>query len=400
MRIILRFFGFLFSIGAIAFLIAAAGAGYFYWKYSQDLPDYAQLRELRAAGDDARPCRRRQPARRICARAAALSADPGGAEAGRRARSCRPRTRISTSTAASTPRASCRAVRRESSSGQGQRQQGASTITQQVAKNFLLDQRADLRAQDPRGAARAAHRERPTPKDKILELYLNEIYLGAAGNYGIAAAALNYFGKSVHELTIAEAAYLAALPKAPEQLPSVPPDAGGHRAPQLGHRPHGRERLRHPRGRREGQEGAARRQPARRFRRTPIAAGYFAEEVRREIAERYGEKKLYEGGLSVRTTLDPKMQAMARKALVDGLVRYDEAHGWRGAIQRRSTCRPRLGPGAGRGAGARRRRSPGGSPSCSTSTAARPAIGLQPTRETSGQVVARARDRHRRRPTA
>ncbi len=65
-----------------------------------------------------------------------------------------------------------------------------------------------------------------------------------------------------------------------------------------------------------------------------IASGYFAEEVRREIAERYGEKKLYEGGLSVRTTLDPKMQAMARKALVDGLVRYDEARGWRGAQQK------------------------------------------------------------------
>ena len=68
-------------------------------------------------------------------------------------------------------------------------------------------------------------------------------------------------------------------------------------------------------------------------RRTPIAAGYFAEEVRRELAERYGEKKLYEGGLSVRTTLDPKMQVMARKALVDGLVRYDEAHGFRGAMR-------------------------------------------------------------------
>ena len=81
----------------------------------------------------------------------------------------------------------------------------------------------------------------------------------------------------------------------------------------------------------EGQEGAARRQPALRFSRTASRPGYFAEEVRREIAERYGEQKLYEGGLSIRATLDPKMQAMARKALVDGLVRYDEARGWRGA---------------------------------------------------------------------
>ena len=66
---------------------------------------------------------------------------------------------------------------------------------------------------------------------------------------------------------------------------------------------------------------------------TPIAAGFFAEEVRRELNDRYGDKKLYEGGLSVRTTLDPKMQLMARKALVDGLVRFDEAHGFRGADQ-------------------------------------------------------------------
>ena len=64
-----------------------------------------------------------------------------------------------------------------------------------------------------------------------------------------------------------------------------------------------------------------------------IAAGFFAEEVRRELSERYGEQKLYEGGLSVRTTLDPKMQLMARKALVDGLVRYDEAHGWHGTVK-------------------------------------------------------------------
>ncbi len=88
------------------------------------------------------------------------------------------------------------------------------------------------------------------------------------------------------------------------------------------------------RGRREGQEGAARPSIRARCRPTPCAAGFFAEEVRRELADRYGEKKLYEGGLSVRTTLDPKMQLMARKALTDGLVRYDEAHGWRGAIQR------------------------------------------------------------------
>ena len=95
--------------------------------------------------------------------------------------------------------------------------QGASTITQQVAKNFLLTIGANLRPQDPGDPARIRI-EAAYSKEKILELYLNEIYLGL-GNYGVAAAALNYFGKSVHELTIAEAAYLAALPKEPNLNP-------------------------------------------------------------------------------------------------------------------------------------------------------------------------------------
>ena len=151
-------------------------------------------------------------------------------------------------------------------------------------------------------------------KDKILELYLNEIYLGL-GNYGVAAAALNYYGKSVHELTIAEAAYLAALPKAPNNYHPFRNHERGDRAAQLRHRPHGRERLRHARRRREGARPSRSASTRACSRPIPIAAGYFAEEVRRELADRYGEKKLYEGGLSVRTTLDPKMQLMARKAL-------------------------------------------------------------------------------------
>ena len=168
-------------------------------------------------------------------------------------------------------------------------------------------------------------------KEKILELYLNEIYLGL-GNYGVAAAALNYFDKSVHELSIAEVAYLAALPKEPSALNPF--------------RNHDRaiERRNYVIGRmvEDGyitaeQAKAARAEPLvvtpRVLTPNSIAAGFFAEEVRRELSERYGEQKLYEGGLSVRTTLDPKLQLMARKALVDGLVRYDEAHGWRGTVK-------------------------------------------------------------------
>ena len=168
-------------------------------------------------------------------------------------------------------------------------------------------------------------------KDKILELYLNEIYLGL-GNYGVAAAALNYFGKSVHELTIAEAAYLAALPKAPNNYhPFRSASARIERRNYVIDRMVENDYI----SRADGEK--AKSEPLgvnpRVLSPNTYAAGYFAEEVRRELGDRYGEKKLYEGGLSVRTTLDPKMQVMARKALVDGLVRFDEAHGFRGAMR-------------------------------------------------------------------
>ena len=115
---------------------------------------------------------------------------------------------------ASIPKGSCARV---SFTLQGSRHiQGASTITQQVAKNFLLnsDRTFDRKIREILLSMRI---ESAYSKEKILELYLNEIYLGLS-NYGVAAAALNYFNKSVHELTIAEVAYLAALPKEPSSL--------------------------------------------------------------------------------------------------------------------------------------------------------------------------------------
>ena len=256
-------------------------------------------RQLRAAGDDPRPRHRRQPDRRICPRAPALPADPGRARSSSSRLSCRPRTRTSTSIRASIRRASSAPSSSIVRSG-GRREQGASTITQQVAKNFLVGNERSYERKI-REALIALRMESTFSKDKILELYLNEIYPRHpdAGRNLTASPPRrsNYFGKSVHELTIAEAAYLAALPKGAEQLSPVPPAQGRHRAPQLGHRSHGRERLRH----------AAR--TATRRKKEPlnvnprcvspntIASGYFAEEVRREIAERYGEQKLYEGGL-------------------------------------------------------------------------------------------------------
>ena len=144
--------------------------------------------------------------------------------------------------------------------GSGGHPQGASTITQQVAKNFLLTNEVSFERKI-KEALLALRIERTYSKQKILELYLNEIYLGF-GAYGVAAASLLYFDKSVHELTIAEAAYLAGAAQGSEQLQSVPPPRRGGGAPQLRDRPHGRGRLHHRRRRRQGEEVAARRHGA------------------------------------------------------------------------------------------------------------------------------------------
>ena len=214
--------------------------------------------------------------------------------------------------------------------GSNRRPQGASTITQQVAKNFLLTNEVSF-TRKIKEALLAMRIERAYSKDKILELYLNEIYLGL-GAYGIAAASLVYFDKSVNELTIAEAAYLAALPKAPAALHPV-----RNRDRAIERRNYVVDRLLENGWIKQADADKARKDPltvTNRANGAHIFAGeYFAEEVRRDIFERYGEKKLYEGGLSVRTTLDPKMQVMARKTMAAGLVNFDEAQGWRGADQ-------------------------------------------------------------------
>ena len=125
--------------------------------------------------------------------------------------------------------------------GSNRRPQGASTITQQVAKNFLLTNEVSF-TRKIKEALLALKMERTYSKDKILELYLNEIYLGF-GAYGIAAASLTYFDKSVHELTVAEAAYLAALPKAPNNYHPFRQRERAIERRNWVHRPHGRGRL-------------------------------------------------------------------------------------------------------------------------------------------------------------
>ena len=214
-------------------------------------------------------------------------------------------------------------------SGSGKRPVGASTITQQVAKNFLLSNEVSYERKI-KEALLALRIEQAYSKDKIFELYLNEIYLGL-GSYGIAAASLNYFDKPVNQLTIAEAAYLAALPKAPE---NYNPLRNEERAVER--RNWVIDRMVENGYIRASDGDTAKASPLKvtiRPRGNYIfASEFFAEEVRRNLIELYGPEKLYEGGLSVRTTLDPKMQVLARTALHDGLIKFDQARGYRGPV--------------------------------------------------------------------
>lgn len=211
--------------------------------------------------------------------------------------------------------------------GSGRRPVGASTITQQVAKNFLLtsDQTYERKIREMILAFRI---EQAYSKDLILELYLNEINFGL-GAYGIAGAALTYFDKSVNELTVAEAAYLAALPKAPSNYhPFRHTDRAIERRNWVIDQMVQNGYVERAEGD-KAKAGSLGVSPRRRG--SYLFAGeYFTEEVRREIIARYGEKALYEGGLSVRTTLDPQLQLMARKSLQNGLLKFDRLRGYRG----------------------------------------------------------------------
>ena len=205
---------------------------------------------------------------------------------------------------------------------------GASTITQQVAKNFLLS--GEVRFERKIKEAILSYRiEQAFTKDQILELYLNEIYLGQ-NSYGVAAAALNYFGKSLEELEVEEIAYLAALPKAPSNYHPVRryDAAVGRRDWVLG-----RMEIEGFITEEEKQAGIAKplvaveSGQARTFQ-----ANYFAEDVRRELKKTYGDDELYGGGLAVRTSLSPRLQSIAERELKKGLVTYDRRHGWRGPL--------------------------------------------------------------------
>ncbi|WP_100693263.1 penicillin-binding protein 1A [Bartonella sp. 1-1C] len=211
--------------------------------------------------------------------------------------------------------------------GSGQRPEGASTITQQVAKNFFLSSDATLERK-LKEAILAMRIEKTYSKDHILELYLNEIYLGR-GTYGVAAASLTYFNKPVNELTLEECAYLAALPKGPANY-----DPFKHIQRAVDRRNWVIDRM-VANGYITSERGKkAKEMPLKAVMRGRdsyvFAADYFTEEIRRHLMNLYGATTLYEGGLSVRATLDPNFQLIAQRSLRNGLIRFDHSQGWRG----------------------------------------------------------------------
>ena len=211
---------------------------------------------------------------------------------------------------------------------QNKRLEGASTITQQVAKNFLLTNEVSIKRKI-KEAILAFRIERAYTKERILELYLNQIYLGQ-GAYGIAAASLEYFDKSIKELTYSDAALLAALPKAPSKYnPYRYPKVAEFRRNLV------LENL-------EENNFISKIELKKlknlklRLKRREIEivneANSYTEEVRRLVNENYGFEKLYSQGLSIRTPLNINYQIQAIRSLRLGIEKYDRRHGWRGPI--------------------------------------------------------------------
>ncbi len=212
--------------------------------------------------------------------------------------------------------------------GNKRRPEGASTIDQQVAKNFFFS--SEVSYERKLKEAIIAYRMNQTlGKDRVLELYLNEIFLGG-GSHGVGAAALYYFNKSLEELSLAEAAYLAALPKAPNNYHPIDDYEAA-----LARRNWVLDRMVIEGHATESQVELAKLVPLEMSSDSQdvVDAPYFAEEVRRELVGKYGDASLYKGGLAVRTSVDPQLQNVAESALRDGLLAYDMRHGYRGAVK-------------------------------------------------------------------
>ncbi|HET6389328.1 penicillin-binding protein 1A [Hyphomicrobium sp.] len=331
--LLLNFLGFAFGTFVLIFIAGSAGAGFLIWQASKDLPDYESLSKYeppvmtRIHAHDGSLISEFARERRIFVPINTVPKRVLGAFLSAEDRRFYDHSGIDLQ---GIMRAVYAAIESKLH-GSNKRAQGASTITQQVAKNFLLTNERSIERKI-KEAILAVRIEGAYSKDRILELYLNEIFLGM-NSYGVGAAALTYFNKELKDLDIEEAAYLAALPKAPNNY----------------HPFRQKEKATDRRNWIIGQmaeNGYITKEEAEAARKKPLTvnlrpnaihistAEFFAEEVRRSLLAKYGEDKLYGGGLSVRTTLDPQLQQYAKKALINGLVKFDRTQGYRGPVSR------------------------------------------------------------------
>ena len=330
MRTLSRLFLTLFSIGLFCAIVAVGGLVYLLSEYNQDLPDYRQLKDYKPP-----------VVSRVYAGDGRLMAEYAKEERVFVPIESIPTKLIDAIIAAEDQnfyshqgldyKAIVRAALtniKNFVAGNDRRLVGASTITQQVAKNFLLTNEVKFKRKI-REAILAYRMEQVLSKDRLLELYLNEIYLGE-GTYGVAAAALHYFNKSLDEINYAEAAYLAALPKGPSLYdPDKRPEAAIERRNWV------LDRM--------VEEGKLHRSQAEIAKAKPlisrrdndadvVSAPYYSEEVRRKLINNFGDEGLYGGGLLVHTSMDPGLQSIAMEALREGLMSYDRRHGYRGPV--------------------------------------------------------------------
>ena len=208
------------------------------------------------------------------------------------------------------------------------RLEGASTITQQVAKNFLLTNEVSLNRKI-KEAILAFRIERALSKERILELYLNQIYLGS-GAYGVAAASLEYFDKSIKDLNYSEAALLAALPKAPSRYnPYRDPDIAKFRRNLVLKNLLDNNYLTSEWYEKLTKEEIILKKNKKIYLED---AQYFIEDVRKSVIETLSYDKVYKQGFNINTPIDLNLQTIATKSLRDGLIAYDKRKGWRGPL--------------------------------------------------------------------
>jgi len=320
LKAILNFFGFLFSWGVLGLLAGSMGLMALFWIYSRDLPNHEQLADYAPptlsriySGDGqvmdefARERRIFTPAEEMpeIVKAAFISAEDKNFY----------------THAGYDPLGIVKAM---IDAARGGRLRGASTITQQVMKNFLLDGSRKLERKI-KEIVLAARMENTLSKEDILSLYLNEIFLGR-NSYGVTAAAQTYFNKTLEELSIAEAAFLAVHPKSPNAYHPV-----NNREEAIERRNFIIKEMQ--------ENGYITIEEAEIAKASPLltvqggdfpsarsempSRSYFTDEIRRQLSRSLGQDELFGGGLAIRSTMDPVLQAVAAKALQDRLVEYD-----------------------------------------------------------------------------